>query len=172
MHFECLKCCDCCKNLLHNKHGWVTALSLLPEETYLFPPEHVFPQSGIGGYGSVKRIMTYQLDLDMCPNLQGQECVIYDKRPLTCQVYPFLLEKMQPLRLTVDEHCRWFREEVIAMGLAKKVLTSKEGVTAPKETEACLKLFERLEEYYESRNKWRFDLGKRAWFHLRETSRE
>jgi Fe-S-cluster containining protein len=96
MHFECLKCCDCCKNLLHNKHGWVTALSLLPEEAYLFPPEHVFPQSGIGGYGSVKRIMTYQLDLDICPNLQGQECVIYDKRPLTCQVYPFLLEKMQP----------------------------------------------------------------------------
>ena len=164
MNFECLNCCDCCKNLLRREKGFLHSLSLFPDETHLFPSDHVFPQLGIGPYGGAKRILLYQLGLDTCPHLQGRSCAIYDKRPLACRSYPFLLEAIEPYRITVEEHCRWFREKVVASGLSKKVLTSKEWIVAPDEIKACWELFERLKEFQKEQGKWRFDLNVKAWY--------
>jgi len=139
-------------------------LSLTPEETSLFPQDHIFPSVGIGHYGRPKRIIAYQLDINICPYLQEQRCIIYNKRPLACRTYPFEIEEIEPFRVVIDENCRWFKEKIVAKGLAKKVLSSRKRIIAREETEACWKLFQHGREFIESKNKWWFDLSKKAWY--------
>ena len=164
MQFECLKCCHCCRNLLHREKKEVMGLSLLPEEATLFPPEHIFPSIGIGKYGQPKRIVAYQLDLNECPYLQERQCAIYEKRPLACRAYPFQLMRIKPPRFLVDKNCKWFKERVISKGLEKRLLTSKEGLVAKEEVRAASQLNELKIEFILSGNKWWFDLNKKAWF--------
>ena len=167
MRFDCLKCGHCCRNLLHKKYEIITGVSLTPEETGLFPQEHIFPSTGIGHYGRPKKIITYQLNLNTCPYLQEQRCTIYDRRPLACRAYPFEMEKVEPMRILIDENCRWFKEKVVAKGLTKKVLTYRKKIIAREEYEACWKLFQHGREFIESKNKWWFDLSRKAWFQTR-----
>lgn len=165
MQFKCLRCCCCCTNLLHKEKGKVMGLSLLPEEATLFPSEHIFPSIGIGKYGQPKRIIAYQLDLNECPYLQGQQCSIYERRPLACRAYPFTLILARTPRFLIDENCKWFKEKVVSNGLEKKVLTPKEAIMgAREEKQAAIRLLELKKEFILSKNKWWFDLSRKAWF--------
>jgi len=142
-------------------------LALTPEETSFFPQKHIFPSIGIGHYGRSKKIIRYQFGLNICPFLQDQRCTIYDRRPLACRAYPFEIEKAEPPRVYVDDNCRWFKEKVVAKGLEKKVVASKERLIAPEEVKACARLFQQAREFTESKNKWWFDLNRKAWFQTR-----
>lgn len=137
---------------------------MTPKETGFFPQKHVFPYIRIGHYARPKKIIAYQFGLNICPFLQKQRCTIYDRRPLACQAYPFEIEKAGSPGVLIDENCRWFKEKVVAKGLEKKVLASKERLIAPEEVEACTILFQQGREFMESKNKWWFDLNRKAWF--------
>jgi Fe-S-cluster containining protein len=93
IYFKCLKCGKCCRNLLKDEDGVVSGLMLFPDEIGLFPDKFVYPGLGLGfnrfDPAKPESIICYQLDLADCPYLsQENECQIYQKRPLICQVFP------------------------------------------------------------------------------------
>jgi len=74
-----------------------------------------------------KRIVEYQLGINVCPHLEGNKCRIYLNRPLACQSYPFEIEDVEPLRVYLEENCRWIKESIRTrslQGLKERVLYS------------------------------------------------
>lgn len=96
--FRCQRCGDCCKNLLNfdDTLGIKTGLALTPDEIGLFPADAISPTLGFGhlGNGVPKRIIGYQVSVDVCPHLSWEgalaSCTIYKKRPLICRMYPWM----------------------------------------------------------------------------------
>ena len=163
MLFECLKCSRCCTNLLVENNGFLKGLELMPEETSLFPVEHVFPSIAIGSYGNPKKALTFQLDLVQCPHLSGKSCLIYDRRPITCRIFPFELESTNPLKVLIDKKCKWYFEKVVSTGKNKKLMNKEEKIIAPKEMESCWEEFKIYQEIFK-KDCWNFDLRRKAWF--------
>lgn len=86
--FECKKCGYCCRNLLKDLGGFVNGLFLTPKKARLFPSNVISPQRA-NGVKRPKHIISYQLNVKVCPYIDDEnECMIYDKRPLTCKSYP------------------------------------------------------------------------------------
>jgi len=87
--FECQKCGTCCRNLLEDVDGITNGLFLTQRERELFPSELISPKLAIG-VGKPRRVIAYQLNINVCPHLdEKHECRIYDRRPLACQSFPF-----------------------------------------------------------------------------------
>ena len=92
--FRCTRCGKCCSVLLSEDRGIMRGLTLLPEETRLFPDDIVRPATGIGktpqdpGF----RVLAYQLAVEPCPHLGDTGCVVYVDRPAGCRQFPFSLE--------------------------------------------------------------------------------
>ena len=92
--FRCTRCGKCCSALLSEDWGILRGLTLLPEETSLFPDDMVRPAIGIGktpqdpGF----RVLAYQLAVEPCPHLDGTGCAVYGDRPASCRQFPFSLE--------------------------------------------------------------------------------
>lgn len=161
--FECLRCSHCCSNLLIESNGILRGLALTPEETNLFPVDHVFPSVGIGIYGQPKKVVTFQLDLSRCPHLEGSLCRIYDKRPIACRIYPFETPN-QNLDTYIDRKCKWYRDKVVSTGERKNLMAKHEKVGIPEEvTQSLVKHFEIYGKILKN-DCWIFDLNKKAWF--------
>lgn len=125
--------------------------------------EHVFPSIGVGTYGSAKKVLTFQLDLEQCPHLSGGSCGIYDKRPITCRIFPFELESINPLKLLINKKCKWYIDKVVSTGKRKRLMNKAEKVIAPKEIESCWEHFKIYEEIFE-KDCWNYDLKSKFWF--------
>jgi Fe-S-cluster containining protein len=138
-------------------------MALTPEETNLFPTEHVFPSIGTGSYGRAKKVVSFQLDLNKCPHLEGSLCKIYEKRPITCRMFPFEMEVGQPPKVLIDKKCKWYRDKVVSTGMHKKLMNQEEKIIAPNELGYCwvrLKAYEKIKK----KDVWLFDLRRKAWF--------
>jgi Fe-S-cluster containining protein len=146
--------------------GFTVGLSLHPREIGLFPSDLVFPYIGIGLIGHPKRIVEYQLGINVCPHLEGNKCRIYLNRPLACQSYPFEIEDVEPLRVYLEENCRWIKESIRTQKLTRaqrEGIIFSERILAPKELEASYKLYKYATKFRKSKNLWIFDLKKRMW---------
>ena len=92
--FRCIRCGRCCRSLLSEDRGILRGLTLLPEETSLFPESVVRPAVGVGRSpdDSNFRVLAYQLAVEPCPNLRENRCAVYGDRPSSCRQFPFSLE--------------------------------------------------------------------------------
>ena len=162
--FECLRCSQCCSNLLRETDGILRGLALTPEEIDLFPSEHVLPSISIGAYGRPKKVVAFQMDLNRCPHLEGSSCLIYDKRPIECRIYPFEVKtKNQNQVLIIDNRCKWYRDEIVSKGLRKKLFANHEKVGIPSEINDYLtKRFKFYDEIWKQ-DFWLFDLNRKTW---------
>ena len=167
LKFQCLQCGMCCKDLLRTMNGFTFGLTLIPEEIGLFPRDFVFPYMGLGHVGRPKRIVCFQLGVNACPYLERNECRIYHNRPLAFQSYPFEIEEIDPLKVTIDNRCRWFKE-CIKKGKLKKdilkadiILEVKTLEFAPNELEASYKLCKYTKNFINSKDFWIYDLRKK-----------
>lgn len=133
-------------------------LSLLPEETSIFPMELVFPCLGIGRRGRAKRRILFQLGVMKCPFLTGNGCQIYNDRPLACKNYPIQIQEDTPLSITLDSGCKWYRKHV-----KTDKLTINVRDFAPKEVIAGLTLYKYLDQFSKEEI-WSFDLKNKIWW--------
>jgi len=72
--------------------GKVHGLTLLPEETSLFPKKLVKPLYRYSKKDPLNPglVIMYQLDVDVCPHYEREVgCRIYNQRPEVCRAYPF-----------------------------------------------------------------------------------
>ncbi len=161
--FICLKCGNCCRNLIGNEDA--AGLILFPDEIDLFQKRDIKPCSAIGKsltHGSFK-IITYQLTENICPHLKDNSCIIYRERPLSCKGFPFVLsgDSRQPSLLT-DSECTFIKE------LRGKYLSRAIRDFAHCESiEARTVFLEKLRDYYilESRKikRWLYNLRTEKW---------
>lgn len=163
--FECLKCGTCCRNLLVVSGRFTFGLALHPDETALFPSDVVFPYAGIGKMGHPKRIVEFQLGVNTCPHLERNTCRIYFNRPLACRSYPTIIFGIEPLKVYLEENCRWLKE---CIKTGKLTWVRKEGIfkpqiLAPRELEAAFKLYEYDTRFGHSKDLWFFDLKRKTW---------
>jgi Fe-S-cluster containining protein len=102
-NFECKRCGFCCRTLFVYEDGKLFGLSLLTqEETKLFYPEIIAPYVAIG-VKEPTTIIFHQLILSECPYInEKNECVIYDKRPIVCRLFPRI---PKPTQLLVTPNC-------------------------------------------------------------------
>jgi len=92
--FSCIRCGKCCRLLVSENRGIMRGLTLLPEETSLFPENTVKPTIGVGEtpHDPRFRVLAYQLAVEPCPYLRDTGCLVYDDRPASCRQFPFSLE--------------------------------------------------------------------------------
>lgn len=88
--FECLKCGECCKNLVLDLQGLRKGLFLLPDERKLFNKNVLKPALGKGKNPNNRnfKILAFQLTENICPHLKNSQCDIYNERPTSCRAYP------------------------------------------------------------------------------------
>jgi len=112
--FKCMRCGNCCRQLLEDTELGRFGLYLLPHEVRLFPTETIAPYMAVGVKGHSRprpaRIVAYQVKVEACPHLsqvlpalgcstawnhclpapssEQNVCGIYRKRPLACQAFP------------------------------------------------------------------------------------
>jgi Fe-S-cluster containining protein len=170
LKFNCLRCGDCCRNLIvETIEGVHSGLALFPEETKHFSNEFVIPYRGRGSYPGEKDFKTvmFQLAVDVCPHLGIVDnltiCEIYDERPLSCRCFPF-----QPIN--VDRYGRitvYVGPECKAIQKTKKenptVSNKKIGIEALAEEKSCYLLWSRISEIDRSAQGWTFDLRYQEW---------
>ncbi len=155
----CQRCGKCCNDLVQQDRGVLRGLSLMPEETHLFPEELVKPYLGIGKRPHMDKFQTiaYQLSSDSCPHLVDNSCNRYDERPTSCRQFPFSLdldEENEPL-LGVDMNCP----------AAVELINNTDGLlefTDRDDAERLLELKRRVME--NSRRAWVYDLATMKWF--------
>jgi Fe-S-cluster containining protein len=157
-HLVCQRCGKCCNDLIQQDRGVLRGLSLLPEETHLFPEELVKPYLGIGKRPHMDKFQTiaYQLSSDSCPHLVDNSCNRYDERPTSCRQFPFSLgldEENEPL-LGVDMNCP----------AAVELINNTDGLlefTDRDDAERLLELKRRVLE--NPRRAWVYDLATMKW---------
>ncbi len=64
--FSCIRCGKCCRLLVSENRGIMRGLTLLPEETSLFPENTVKPTIGVGEtpHDPRFRVLAYQLAVE------------------------------------------------------------------------------------------------------------
>lgn len=88
--FECDKCGICCRNLLEERGGVLKGLTLTASEKSLFLESLVSPLTAVGKK-KPDYIIDYQLNVNDCPHIdEGNECLVYDRRPLVCRAFPYV----------------------------------------------------------------------------------
>jgi len=156
--FACIQCGTCCRNLIEDVNGIANGLHLTLKETRLFPSELISPYFAIGTKQS-KHIISYQLNVDVCPHLTGEnECRIYEKRPLTCKAFP--------LEITLFKSTASVKCPII--GSQMKEGEFREIEFSSTELEASTKLnrylWNRFQKYGKANSKfWKFDLRTKTW---------
>ncbi len=91
--FQCKKCGTCCRNLWEDIRGVKKGLVITEKEVKLFPRDIVSPSVAIG-MSKPDVIIFYQLNTVICPYVDDKnDCLIYSKRPLICQAFPYESEK-------------------------------------------------------------------------------
>ena len=155
--FSCIRCGKCCSLLLSEDRGIMRGLTLLPEETSLFPENMVKPAIGVGDtpYDPGFRVLAYQLAVEPCPCLRDNECLVYVDRPASCRQFPFSLEPSGDggQLLGVDLNC-----PVVARLLESHTQISFEG------RGAALRLLRVKEQATENpRRTWFYDLRTDNW---------
>lgn len=160
-----MQCGTCCRNLLVTKGQFTLGLALHPNETSLFPSDLVSPYIGIGKMGRPKRIVEFQLGVNTCPHLERNKCRIYLNRPLACQSYPTIIVGIEPLKVYLEENCRWLKECIKTGKLTwvRKEDMFKPEILAPKELEASYKLYEYDAKFRDPKDLWFFDLKRKMW---------
>jgi len=160
--FTCLRCGDCCRNLVRQtKEGVHSGLALFPDETWLFPSNIIFPYRGLGENpeeGDFKVVM-FQLEKKVCPCLEmgmkEARCKIYEERPLVCRCYPF-----QPIHVQDDQV---FSATDLKCPSIQRL--RREGrltnIEDPAAEIACLELWRRISPV--AKQKWVFDLKSKKW---------
>ena len=143
--FQCLRCSNCCRNLLEIKDGMLRGLPLTEKEAELFPESMIAPKVAIG-VDKPENVILFQLSVNCCPKVNNRnECLIYAKRPLMCQSFPIVAG-------AVSNHCQVFNYR-------KPGLTYDE----PYSMAAQLSASDKLEKYTKSRLSKSCRKGLRIW---------
>lgn len=156
--FVCQRCGVCCRDLIQQDRGILRGLSLLPDETDLFPEELVKPYLGIGKRPHVAKfqVLAYQLASDSCLYLVENSCTRYDDRPTSCRQFPFSLdldEDNEPL-LGIDMNCP----------AAVELVNSSDGLLEFSDRDDAEKLLELKRKVLENpRRAWVYDLASMKW---------
>ena len=154
----CQRCGKCCNDLVQQDRGVLRGLSLLPEETHLFPEELVNSYLGIGKRPHMNKFQTiaYQLSSDPCPHLVDNSCNRYDERPTSCRQFPFSLdldEENEPL-LGVDMNCP----------AAVELINNTDGLLEFTDRDNAERLLELKRRVLENpRRAWVYDLATMKW---------
>ena len=102
----CLNCQGCCRFLKENSI-WQPSLTLqevqsLPQENIIFDSKKIKVVSG--EENSYKCVFL---------NTKNNKCLIYDKRPLECRLYPFLINKTKEgIFLSIDLKCPFLKDKL------------------------------------------------------------
>ena len=158
MGFNCQRCGKCCKDLVFKDSGVLRGLTLLPNEIKLFPEDLIKPYLGIGKrpYDKDFRILAYQLTISTCPNLDDNQCNIYQNRPASCRQFPFSLDPDDEgeILLGVDMNCP----------TAVELINSNQGKIEFNDRESATRLFEIKKLAIDQPRKfWIFDLDSEKW---------
>ncbi len=154
----CQRCGKCCNDLVQQDRGILRGLSLMPEETHLFPDELVKPYLGIGKRPHMDKfqVIAYQLVSDSCPHLVDNSCNRYDERPTSCRQFPFSLdldEENEPL-LGVDMNCP----------AAVELINNTDGLLEFTDRDNAERLLELKRRVLENpRRAWVYDLATMKW---------
>ena len=166
--FECLRCASCCRDLITPlKIGPQLevhqGLCLFEEETSFFPSSKILPMHGYGNdpYDVKFKVVTFQFTESSCPHLRNHDCSIRDRRPISCQAYPFSPNPKvtETTSYWVDPSCSWTKKHVPNDGKSRKI-------HAPEENFALSQILSRLSlmrKTFEGMF-WMFDVSKKEWF--------
>jgi Fe-S-cluster containining protein len=157
--FECLKCGNCCRDLLQKDRGVLRGLTLLKYETSEFPRTSIKPAIGQGRRPHEKsfKIITHQLNKDICPHLKNNECRIYERRPVSCRQYPFSLRE--------DIHGRQqIGLDLNCPAIAKKLVSNIQLGFKFKNRASAEKLFQIEKMTWKNPKKtWHYNLSNEKW---------
>lgn len=91
--FECTRCGTCCLRHVGTMMNHVHGLMILPSERKLFQEEDIEPmfRYSLNFRPDPGRVFMYQIGANPCPHYarEEKECLVYSKRPVVCQTYPF-----------------------------------------------------------------------------------
>jgi len=165
MSFNCRRCGRCCRGLILEDHGVYRGLTLLPEETSLFPPEQVEEYLGYGRSPSDKRfkVLAYQLNASNCPHLVDNLCSIYPNRPASCRQFPFSLDPTPDgdTLLGVDMNCP----------TAVEMINNHENIVSLPSRGSALRLYELKKIVLNAPTRvWIYDLFSHSWIRFSDTS--
>lgn len=146
-------------------------LYLFPNETKLFPKRLVSPSKGIGwGVTGPKHIITYQLNVDVCPHISKDNlCRIYDRRPLACQAFPLISVGAQGTTIADPNDCTFVEETEKEKGSLNNILPmTPKKFKGPEEWMAIGKIEEQVRKSTrmhrgDSRVIWDFNLNSQEW---------
>lgn len=85
VEFKCIHCGNCCSHLTASQGSYKWGLYLSPSEAKFFPQEYVSPL-----FKHDNTIFAYQVNVNVCPNLKDNRCIIYENRPLGCKTFPLI----------------------------------------------------------------------------------
>lgn len=161
IEFKCQKCGKCCRKTLQtiklpNGETIITGPQIQLTEVPLFEAQALAPQ--LAG-GKKRRILTYQIATDGCPHLKGNDCSIYEKRPLVCRAYP-----VQDC-LVPDARCTFVESHALFVGNDRFTFTS------PIDFKGCMDAHRDIYGVYRSLKWfkppfWIFDLKTKTWHYL------
>ncbi len=161
--FDCLKCGECCRDLIVNES---LGLVLFPNEIRYFPSSSIEPCLGKGkkpNHSSFK-IWAYQLNEMNCSNLINNSCKIYETRPRVCRQYPFSVKSFSNTRtdVSISPDCT-SQQNALATGEFKEGQLSQYF-----EEEKYAISTARWMIKFQSRNKkkdtpWVFDMKNQKW---------
>jgi len=158
LSFICQRCAKCCKNLVFRDSGVLRGLTLFPDEIKYFSDEYVEPYLGVGKRPHDKgfRVIAYQLITTNCPHLEGNQCKIYEKRPISCRQFPFSLDPDLDagVLLGVDMNCP----------AAVELVNSSDGRVILPDRESAEALLELKKVGIKNPRKvWIYDLDSKRW---------
>lgn len=161
--FHCRKCGTCCRSLLEYVNGVKTGLLLTAKETGLFPSDMVSPKLAIGTM-KPEAIVSYQLNVDVCPYInERNECRIYDRRPLICQSFPYVLNGMSRKCSQVGNQRM---VEIDTWAIEAEIEASK------KLNSHILNRADKLSRKGKRQRIWEFDLEAKRWIFRKSLSGE
>ncbi|MGP8322437.1 MAG: YkgJ family cysteine cluster protein [Methanosarcinaceae archaeon] len=109
--FICQSCGSCCRRIVIKDPVYIinaVGLCLKPEERDIFkqhPETIIVPYIGLKRKNKAKiKVLLYQMVSEPCPLLDKETnlCTVYDKRPMICRAYPFLLINNQ---IAIEDNC-------------------------------------------------------------------
>jgi len=168
-NWKCSKCGECCIRTVGDTGLGKYGVFLLPNERFMFPEQYVKPLFGLGVKGKArprpKYIYAYQNISSPCVWYMEElhECLIYDKRPLACHVFPL---SQHGSSVQLHRECpavaELIPENVRIKGTQIKGFTEE------------LKVLRKLESYFihvfvlnphneDVQHCWAYDLNKNKW---------
>ena len=137
---------------------------LTSEEAKLFPSRLISPSLAFG-VNKPKKVIAYQLNVDICPHLtETNQCRIYEKRPLTCKSFPFVTTLVgSTISPVVSTACPFISSKVKAEGLREVKLSSTEIESAQKMNRYLINQCQKHFNFTVGSKLWYFDLKTKKW---------